>query len=235
MKILKSHLEEKLGNKKNITKLGEQLTMLGLEVDSIDPIKKDYSIDIDLTPNRGDCFSVLGVAREIAADEQIKLKKEKTFSIDFAGKPKKKVNVKEPEACPRYCLMEISNFSLKDTKGKLKKIPESINFRLENAGINSVNPIVDLLNYVMLDIGQPMHAFDANKINGELQVRFANKNEKITLLDDQKINLTADCLLIADEKNPLALAGVMGSLGSSVDIETNSVILLAIPVCVCVF
>ena len=225
MKILKSHLEEKLGNKKNITKLGEQLTMLGLEVDSIDPIKKDYSIEIDLTPNRGDCFSVLGVAREIAADEQIKLKKEKTFSIDFTGKPKKKVNVKEPEACPRYCLMEISNFSLKDTKGKLKKIPESINFRLENAGINSVNPIVDLLNYVMLDIGQPMHAFDANKINGELQVRFANKNEKITLLDDQKINLTDDCLLIADEKNPLALAGVMGGLGSSVDIETNSVIL----------
>ena len=102
MKILKSHLEEKLGNKKNIVKLGEQLTMLGLEVDSIEPIKKDYSIDIDLTPNRGDCFSVLGVAREIAADEQIKLKKEKAPLLNFTGKPKIKVNVKEPEACPRY-------------------------------------------------------------------------------------------------------------------------------------
>ena len=225
MKILKSHLEEKLGNKKNIVKLGEQLTMLGLEVDSIDPIKKDYSIDIDLTPNRGDCFSVLGVAREIAADEQMKLKKEKAPPLNFTGKPKTKVNVKEPEACPRYCLMEISNFSLKDTKGKLKKLPKIINLRLENAGINAVNPIVDLLNYVMLDVGQPMHAFDANKINGELQVRFANSNEKITLLDQQKINLSQDCLLIADKKAPLALAGVMGGLDSAVDIETNSVIL----------
>ena len=88
-----------------------------------------------------------------------------------------------------------------------------------------MNPIVDLLNYVMLDVGQPMHAFDANKINGELQVRFANSNEKITLLDQQKINLSQDCLLIADKKAPLALAGVMGGLDSAVDIETNSVIL----------
>ena len=111
MKILKSHLEEKLGTKKNSDKLDDQLTMLGLEVDSIAKLHNDHCIDIDLTPNRGDCFSALGVAREIAASDQVALKKEK-FSVKKQGKPKIKVLVQAKEACSKYSYLELSNLSL---------------------------------------------------------------------------------------------------------------------------
>ena len=224
MKILKSHLEEKLGKKKNIDVLGDQLTMLGLEVDSIAKFQNDYCIDIDLTPNRGDCFSALGVAREIAASDQIALKKEK-FSLKTQGNSKTKVLVQAKEACPKYSYIEISNLSLRDSKGKAKELPKQINSRLESAGINLINPVVDILNYVMLDIGQPMHAFDKNRISGDIKVRFAKNDEKIKLLDDQKISLSKDCLLIADAKGPIAFAGIMGSKDSSVELDTSEVVL----------
>ena len=224
MKILKSHLEEKLGKKKNIDVLGNQLTMLGLEVDSIAKLQNDYCIDIDLTPNRGDCFSALGVAREIAASDQIVLKKEK-FSLKTQGNSKTKVLVQAKEACPKYSYLEISNLSLTNSKGKAKELPKQINSRLESAGINLINPVVDILNYVMLDIGQPMHAFDKNRISGDIKVRFAKNSEKIKLLDDQKISLSKDCLLIADAKGPIAFAGIMGSKDSSVELDTSEVVL----------
>jgi phenylalanyl-tRNA synthetase beta chain len=224
MKILKSHLEEKLGKKKNVGKLSDQLTMLGLEVDSITKIKTDYCIDIDLTPNRGDCFSALGVAREIAAADQTVLKKEKSL-LKFNGNSKTKVQVQAKEACPKYSYLEISNLSLVDSKGKVKELPKQINSRLEAAGINLINPVVDILNYVMLDIGQPMHAFDKNKISGDIKVRFAKNNEKINLLDDQTISLSKDCLLITDAKGPIAFAGIMGSKDSSVEMDTSAVVL----------
>ena len=224
MKILKSHLEEKLGKKKNVGKLSDQLTMLGLEVDSINKIKNDYCIDIDLTPNRGDCFSALGVAREIAAADQTILKKEKRL-LKLNGNSKTKVQVQAKEACPKYSYLEISNLSLINSKGKVKELPQQINFRLEAAGINLINPIVDILNYVMLDIGQPMHAFDKNKISGDIKVRFAKTNEKIKLLDDKKISLSKDCLLITDAKGPIALAGIMGSKDSAVELDAKTVLL----------
>ena len=224
MKILKSHLDEKLGKKKNVDKLSNQLTMLGLEVDSIAKLKSDFCIDIDLTPNRGDCFSALGVAREIAASDQISLKKEK-YSVKKHGNSKTKVLVQNKEACPKYSYLEISNLSLTNSKGKAKELPQQINSRLEAAGINLINPVVDILNYVMLDIGQPMHAFDKNKISGDIKVRFAKNNEKINLLDDQTISLSKDCLLITDVKGPIAFAGIMGSKDSSVEIDTSEVVL----------
>ena len=224
MKILKSHLEEKLGKKKSVEKLSDQLTMLGLEVDSITKVKSDYCIDIDLTPNRGDCFSALGVAREIAASDQTVLKNEK-FSVKPLGNSKTKVLVQAKEACPKYSFLEISNLSLTNSKGKAKELPQFISARLDAAGINLINPIVDILNYVMLDIGQPMHAFDKNRISGDIKVRFAKNNEKIKLLDEQKIVLSKDCLLIADAKGPIALAGIMGSKASSVELDTSDVIL----------
>ena len=224
MKILKSHLEEKLGRKKSVDKLSNQLTMLGLEVDSIAKLKSDFCIDIDLTPNRGDCFSALGVAREIAAADQTSLKKE-NYSVKKHGNSKTKVLVEAKEACPKYSYLEISNLSLTNSKGKAKELPPKINSRLEAAGINLINPIVDILNYVMLDTGQPMHAFDKNKISGDIKVRFAKNNEKIKLLDDQKISLSRDCLLISDLNGPIAFAGVMGSKDSSVEMNTSAVVL----------
>ena len=224
MKILKSHLDEKLGKKKSVDKLSNQLTMLGLEVDSISKLKSDFCIDIDLTPNRGDCFSALGVAREIAASDQTSLKKEK-YSVKKYGNSKTKVLVQAKEACPKYSYLEISNLSLTNSKGKVKELPKQMNSRLEAAGINLINPVVDILNYVMLDIGQPMHAFDKNKISGDIKVRFAKNNEKVNLLDDQTISLSKDCLLITDAKGPIAFAGIMGSKDSSVEMDTSAVIL----------
>ena len=224
MKILKSHLDEKLGKKKSVDNLSNQLTMLGLEVDSIAKLKSDFCIDIDLTPNRGDCFSALGVAREIAASDQTSLKKEQ-YSVKKYGNSKTKVLVQAKEACPKYSYLEISNLSLTNSKGKVKELPKQINSRLEAAGINLINPVVDILNYVMLDIGQPMHAFDKNKISGDIKVRFAKNNEKVNLLDDQTISLSKDCLLITDAKGPIAFAGIMGSKDSSVEMDTSAVIL----------
>ena len=224
MKILKSHLDEKLGKKKSVANLSNQLTMLGLEVDSIAKLKSDFCIDIDLTPNRGDCFSALGVAREIAASDQTSLKKEK-YLVKKHGNSKTKVLVQAKEACPKYSYLEISSLSLTNSKGKVKELPQQINSRLEAAGINLINPVVDILNYVMLDIGQPMHAFDKNKISGDIKIRFAKNNEKINLLDDQTISLSEDCLLITDAKGPIAFAGIMGSKDSSVEMDTSAVIL----------
>ena len=224
MKILKSHLDEKLGKKKSVDNLSNQLTMLGLEVDSIAKLKSDFCIDIDLTPNRGDCFSALGVAREIAASDQTSLKKEK-YLVKKHGNSKTKVLVQAKEACPKYSYLEISSLSLTNSKGKVKELPQQINSRLEAAGINLINPVVDILNYVMLDIGQPMHAFDKNKISGDIKVRFAKNNEKINLLDDQTISLSEDCLLITDAKGPIAFAGIMGSKDSSVEMDTSAVVL----------
>ena len=224
MKILKSHLDEKLGKKKSVANLSNQLTMLGLEVDSIAKLKSDFCIDIDLTPNRGDCFSALGVAREIAASDQTSLKKEK-YLVKKHGNSKTKVLVQAKEACPKYSYLEISSLSLTNSKGKVKELPQQINSRLEAAGINLINPVVDILNYVMLDIGQPMHAFDKNKISGDIKIRFAKNNEKINLLDDQTISLSEDCLLITDAKGPIAFAGIMGSKDSSVEMDTSAVVL----------
>ena len=224
MKILKSHLDEKLGKKKSVDNLSNQLTMLGLEVDSIAKLKSDFCIDIDLTPNRGDCFSALGVAREIAASDQTSLKKEK-YLVKKHGNSKTKVLVQAKEACPKYSYLEISSLSLTNSKGKVKELPQQINSRLEAAGINLINPVVDILNYVMLDIGQPMHAFDKNKISGDIKIRFAKNNEKINLLDDQTISLSEDCLLITDAKGPIAFAGIMGSKDSSVEMDTSAVVL----------
>ncbi len=224
MKILKSHLDEKLGKKKSVANLSNQLTMLGLEVDSIAKLKSDLCIDIDLTPNRGDCFSALGVAREIAASDQTSLKKEK-YLVKKHGNSKTKVLVQAKEACPKYSYLEISSLSLTNSKGKVKELPQQINSRLEAAGINLINPVVDILNYVMLDIGQPMHAFDKNKISGDIKIRFAKNNEKINLLDDQTISLSEDCLLITDAKGPIAFAGIMGSKDSSVEMDTSAVVL----------
>ena len=199
MKILKSHLLEKVDAKLNVKQLEAELTRLGLEVESIEKFenskKSDFVIDLDLTPNRGDCFSVLGVARELAAISNKKILKEKNIFIE---------------------IHKIDN---------TKKLPEYISNRLDAAGINLINPIVDILNYVMIDLGQPLHAFDLDKIGKSINVRFAKPKEKITLLDGSNKILNKNFLVISDEKKVLALAGVMGGIDSSVQLDTCSVLI----------
>ena len=219
MKFLKSHLLEKVPMKIDTKKLETELTRLGLEVDSVKKFKNkaDFVLDLDLTPNRGDCFSVLGIARELAAAQNKKIKQEIVDLKKTDLKPKTRVKLSAQGACPRYSFIEIYNFD------NSKKIPNFILDRLEAGGINSINPVVDILNYVMLDFGQPMHAFDLDKIGKVIDVRYAKDKEKVKLLDESTKVLNKNCLVISDENQALAFAGIMGGLNSSVTNETNSI------------
>jgi phenylalanyl-tRNA synthetase beta chain len=179
----------------------------------------DHILDIGLTPNRGDCLSYLGMAREISAITDQPMH---PFSVkDVAEVSPKKVTVllQEPSACPRYCGRLIHNVNTS------APTPIWLQERLRRSGIRSISIVVDVLNYVMLALGQPMHAFDAQKITGDIIVRTGVSGEKITLLDEQVIELDEKTLVIADTKNVLALAGVMGGLASGVTTATQDIFL----------
>ncbi|STX52552.1 Phenylalanyl-tRNA synthetase beta subunit [Legionella busanensis] len=179
----------------------------------------DSVLDIDLTPNRADCLSVIGVAREVAALTQSSL-----VPIAIADiKPKidevKTVNLTALEACPQYCGRVIRGINSQAVT------PLWIQERLRRAGQRIIHPIVDITNYVMLELGQPMHAFDFNYLKGDIVVRYSNKNETIELLDGQQLSLPEGVLLIADNKEPLAVAGVMGGAQSAVNEATVDIFL----------
>ena len=202
--------------------LCEQLTNLGLEVDNCKPYEskitgKDAIIKLDLTPNRGDCFSILGIAREVAALNNLPLSLPKISNIKSTIKSPLSVSV--CNEAPRYVGRYISGVNLK------KKIPALIKERLKLSDIKIIDPIVDITNYVLLELGQPLHAFDADKLEGDLQVRFARDKEKITLLDENQLSLNKKSLVIADQKKPVALAGIMGGLETGISNKTQSIFL----------
>lgn len=179
----------------------------------------DYVIDVAITPNRGDCLSIFGMAKEISA-----LTGAVVTSPDFtAAKPSTSaqipVIVDLPKECPRYAGRIIN-------KVKADAVtPVWMQERLRRGGIRCISPIVDVMNYVMLELGQPMHAFDLLEINGGIQVRKANAGEELTLLDGQTISLSPHTMVIADQKKPLAIAGVMGGLDSGVTLLTQDIFL----------
>lgn len=180
----------------------------------------DQVLDVDLTPNRADCFSVLGIAREVAVLNNIPLLEKPvsvaTPSIDDVLV----VNVQEPEACSHYCGRVIRNINPNATT------PLWMSERLRRSGIRVLHPVVDIMNYVMLEFGQPMHAFDLATLNGgEINVRFSTNQEQIVLLDGQELTLNDQVLVIADKEHPLALAGVMGGASSAVQATTRDVFL----------
>jgi phenylalanyl-tRNA synthetase beta chain len=179
----------------------------------------DHIIDVELTPNRGDCLSILGFARETAIANQCDVKFSKIKNIEALNDKKLDVKVEQQQACPRYLTRVISNINIKTAT------PIWMVEKLRRSGVRSINPVVDVTNYVMLELGQPMHAFDLDKIDGTLQVRFFNKNEKLKLLNDQELSLDDDVLAISDDKKPLAMAGIMGGLDSSVTGATTSIVL----------
>ena len=202
--------------------LCEQLTMLGLEVDGFEKYKSkitgdDSIIKLDITPNRGDCFSIIGIARELSALNGLKVnlpKKEKVNEV--LDSP---IDVDICDECPRYVGRYVEGIKLN------KKIPPLIIERLKLSDIRSIDPIVDITNYVLIETGQPLHAFDAKKLPNGLSVRFANNKEKIDLLDEQTLKLSKDCLVITDKTKPVALAGIMGGLDSGISSATNSIYL----------
>ncbi|WP_010652444.1 phenylalanine--tRNA ligase subunit beta [Fluoribacter dumoffii] len=179
----------------------------------------DHIFDVDLTPNRADCFSVLGIAREVAVLNKLPLLQpsieEVTPSIDDVLS----IQLKNPEACPRYCGRVIRNINSKATT------PLWMGERLRRGGIRTLHPVVDVMNYVMLELGQPMHAFDLETIKDEINVRFSNSQEQLQLLDGQELTLNDKVLVIADQEKPLALAGIMGGEASSVQAHTRNVFL----------
>ena len=178
----------------------------------------DQIIELDITPNRGDCFSVLGVAREVCVNYDLSMpalnyKASQKGNISFTS------TVSNPKECPRYLTRVISGVD------NTAQTPKWMAQKLLRASQQLHSPIVDITNYVLLELGQPMHAFDLSKINGDINVRSAKKNEPLELLNGQSVELTEDTLVIADEKSAIAIAGVIGGMGSST-LEDSTEILL---------
>ena len=179
----------------------------------------DYTIDVSLTPNRGDCLSVRGLSREISAITTAKINLPKINPIEARSKNTLPVYVFAKAECPRYVGRMIQGINA------TAETPVWLKERLSRSGIRSISIVVDVTNYVMLELGQPLHAFDLDKINGQIQVRISAQNEKISLLDGTDKVLDQETLVIADELSPLAIAGVMGGLDSSVTLETKNIFL----------
>ena len=178
----------------------------------------DQIIELDITPNRGDCFSVLGVAREACVNYNLSLP-ELNFKADQKGSRSFKSSVSNPKECPKYLTRVIEGVD------NNVPTPDWMAKKLLRASQQLHSPIVDITNYVLLELGQPMHAFDLSKINGNINVRSAKKNEELELLNGQSANLSEDTLVIADEKSAIAIAGVIGGMGTST-LESSSEILL---------
>lgn len=179
----------------------------------------DQLIEIDLTPNRGDCLSVAGIAREVGVLNRIEVVTPETQPVKATIDDMFPVNVDSKDACPRYLGRVIRGIS------KSAKSPDWLVERLRRSGLNSISPSVDVTNFILLEYGQPMHAFDLGKLKHGITVRYAGKNEKLVLLDGKEITLGENSLVIADNSGPLALAGIMGGLESSVTDATNDLFL----------
>ena len=179
----------------------------------------DQVFDIDLTPNRADCFSVLGIARDLAALNQLPLPTPKQLSHASTIDQCLSIHLDAPKACPRYAGRIIRSINTQAIT------PLWIKERLRRSGIRSLHPVVDVTNYVMLELGQPMHAFDLATINGDIHVRYGTKEEALVLLDGQTLELDETVLVIADKQKALAIAGVMGGEHSAVQAETTNIFL----------
>ena len=179
----------------------------------------DKSFTLKLTPNRADCFGLIGIAREVAAITSTSLNQSPIKSPESVINDTLTVQVADPDACPLYCGRIIRDLNLN------VPTPLWVIQRLERSGIRAINAIVDITNYVMLEMNQPMHAFDMAKVSGEIQVRYATTDEQFELLNGAQLKLAPDMLLIADKKGPLALAGIMGGRDSGVILDTTTIFL----------
>ena len=181
----------------------------------------DSVIEISLTPNRADCLSLLGVAREVAALTDMPLTAPVIAPVAPVIDTRRGVVLDAPEACPRFCGRVIEGVNA------AAPTPDWMKRRIERSGIRSISALVDITNYVMLELGQPLHAYDNTKLNGDIHVRLARPDEKLLLLNEQTIDLEPNTLLIADERSVLGMAGIMGGEESGVTAQTRDVFLEA--------
>ncbi len=201
-------------------KLADLLTMHSFEVENLEKNKNDWILDIDVLSNRAsDCLSYMGIAREISALTGNKISLPKNEIKEINQKNNIGIDIKHKELCSRYTARTIKDLKVKESPNWLKK-------RIESIGQQSINNIVDLANYVMLETGQPLHVFDLDKINGnKIIIRKAKKGEEIVSLDNQKYKLDNNMLVIADQKHALAIAGIKGGKKAEVDNNTKNIIL----------
>jgi len=179
----------------------------------------DVTIDIDLTPNRGDCLGMEGVAREVGALTRTDLTPPAFESVAAAVDDQLPIDVQSPEACPCYLGRVIRGINAS------AETPLWMQEKLRRGGIRSLGPVVDVTNYVLLELGQPMHAFDLKQLSGGIEVRYARAGETLTLLDERTIELDKETLLICDRQKALALAGVMGGIDSGISDASDSLFL----------
>jgi phenylalanyl-tRNA synthetase beta chain len=217
MRIPIEWLKEIVPTKKNPQQLADLLTMGGLET----VVEQGNILEVDILPNRSDCWSVLGIAREVAALTKTKSKIQKSEISEVSKKiiTELKVEVSDKKLCPRYMARVIENV-------KIQESPEWLKLRLEKAGVRSINNVVDVTNYILVELGQPMHAFDANLIKDRtIIVRKAKSGEKVTTLDGEEHTLSSDMLMITDPEKIIAVGGVMGAENTEVKNSTKTVIL----------
>lgn len=199
--------------------LAEKLTMAGLEVTSSAKIDQDTAWEIEVTPNRTDCLSIVGMAREVAAITGKKLKVPKISSFrgkSAAGAP---IQIRDKKLCRRYLGRVIKNIHVGPSPAWLAQ-------RLEVMGIRAVNNIVDITNFCLLEFGQPLHAFDLDKLQGQrIIIRLAQADERIVTIDGVNRDLDPTMLVVADKFSPQAIAGVMGGKGSEVNDATTNILL----------
>jgi len=199
--------------------VAERLTMAGLEVTSLTRIDQDTLLDIEVTPNRTDCLSIIGIAREVAAITGKKLKLPRIMPFRGRAQLSVPIQIQAKSLCPRYLGRVVKNIQVGPSPSWLVQ-------RLEIMGVRAVNNIVDITNFCLLEFGQPLHAFDLDKLQGQrLIVRPALEGERIITIDGVQRDLASTMLVIADKDRPQAIAGIMGAKMSEVCEQTTNVLL----------
>ncbi|MFH1478823.1 MAG: phenylalanine--tRNA ligase subunit beta [Candidatus Omnitrophota bacterium] len=223
MRISFNWLKDFIDIKGGIEKAQRALTMVGLEVNAVVPLGKDNVMDIEVTPNRPDCLSILGVARELSAATlkplTVPMSIKKYYAKKGPSNGNARIDVQDKKACSRYVGCIMKNI-------KVGPSPEWLVERLNAMGVRSVNNIVDITNYVLFETGQPLHAFDLEKLEkNRIVVRKARKGENITAIDGVTRELDPTMLIIADINKPVAIAGIMGGKDTEITEGTKAILL----------
>jgi phenylalanyl-tRNA synthetase beta chain len=179
----------------------------------------DVTIEVDLTPNRADCLGIKGLAREVGVLNKTSVNEPQVPIVAASITDSRNIQLLAPEACPRYLGRVIRNINL-DAVTPLWMVE-----KLRRSGVRSIDPVVDITNFVLLELGHPMHAFDNDKLEGDVVVRFAKQDEKLTLLDGNEVTLQSNTLVIADTSKALAMAGIFGGLDSGMTSESTDIFL----------
>src|SRR5438105_11190484 len=221
MLISHNWLREVTDTKLDPQELRERLTNVGLAVDAVDERDGDYVLDVEVPSNRGDCLSHVGIARELAVIEEstVETPKSKIQSANGRTSDFASVEIRDPDLCPRYAARIVRHV-------KIAPSPEWLGKQLEVLGQRPINNVADVTNYVLHELGQPLHGFDLAKLTeNRIIVRRAGKDQTITTLDGVERSLDKEMLVIADAKRPVAVAGVMGGEDSEISNTTTDVLI----------